>query len=116
MLLFCPAFHENTAQRALLIPPPALSAGSVCAGPSSGADVGGAEEAPEVGGCFWKSANVEHVVWGHQSMNTEPFTAFTAEATCRMELAVPAILPFTGISDMGEPSSSEVSIPRYPIL
>lgn len=85
-------------------------------GQSSGADVGGAEEAPKVGGCFWKSENVEHVVWGHWSMNTEPFTAFTAEGTCRTELA--DVLHLMGISDMGEPNSSSLllSISRYTIL
>lgn len=80
-------------------------------GQSSGADVRGAEEAPKVGGCFWKSENVEHVVWGHWSMNIGPFTA---EGTCRTELA--DILHLMGISDMGEPNSSKVSISRYPIL
>lgn len=80
-------------------------------GQSSGADVRGAEEAPKVGGCFWKSENVEHVVWGHWSMNIGPFTA---EGTCRTELA--DILHLMGISDMGELNSSKVSISRYPIL
>lgn len=50
-------------------------------GQSSGTDVGAAEGAPKVGGCFRKSENVEHMVWGHWSMNTDPFTAFAAEGS-----------------------------------
>lgn len=67
-----PACPGNTAQRALLtlhLPCPQELFAQV-QGQSSGTR-GGAEEAPKVGGCFRKSGNVAHVVWGHWSMNTD---------------------------------------------
>lgn len=40
-------------------------------------------------------------------MSAEPFTAFTAEGSCRTELAAPDILPLMGISEMEK-------IPHFP--